>query len=67
MHLGLMNYRILVVDEQENDVTIKAELITPPSYCAHCESGLFYKHGVKQQLVMDLLDDYYFVRRIDSL
>ena len=47
--LGLANYRILVVDEQENDFIIEAELIC----CAHCGSGLLYKHGVKQQLVMD--------------
>ena|SRR5260370_14722096 len=51
--LGLMNYRILSVDEREHDFTIEAELITSPLCCAHCGSGLLYKHGIRQQLVMD--------------
>lgn len=51
--LGLANYRILTVDEQENDFTIEAELITSPPRCVHCGSGWFHKHGVKRQLVMD--------------
>ena len=40
--LGLANYRILTVDEQENDFTIEAELITSPTRCVHCGSGWFH-------------------------
>lgn len=51
--LGLANYRVLTVKEQEHDFTIEAKLITSPICCAHCGSEQVYKHGIKHQLVMD--------------
>jgi transposase len=52
--LGLTNYRILTVDEQEYDFSIEAEPITSPSCCAHCGSILLYKHESISRLIMDI-------------
>lgn len=52
---------IAPMQENETDMLFKVEVVDPPFFCPHCGTGPFleqkapfYKHGKKEQLIMDM-------------
>ena len=52
--LGLTDYHILAIDEDEHDFHIQAGSISSPSCCAYCGHNKLYKHEIKPQLYLDI-------------
>jgi transposase len=52
--LRLPTLRVLQIDEDENDIHIQVESLSPPTYCVFCQHPQLHKHEKKFQRFMDL-------------
>ena len=52
--LNLSSYRVLRVEDADEDYQIKAETLSPPDRCIHCGSGPLVGFGRREQWIRDL-------------